>query len=277
MLCFYSEGIFSFFFNCRADWNDDSLLTLQELAKFINLRICDHIEKAIRSNPIVFSEIDKSPRNGLITWDEYYSYFLKTRGYSDEFVEHVDRQHHTDVDRTSREQIVKEKVMWNEAARTDSYSLTLDEFLAFRHPGNNIRHKLISLSFYGFRFSDFTGCFSCIRTEASAANMLSLVDDLLRQFDEDGDERLTMDEFSEVAADSLDDKWRMYMIEKTVFQRQEEFKRLIDKNHDGVADRSEMLTYVSPKHPRHALQEAATLFNLADRNKDHRLSLREVS
>lgn len=115
-----------------------------------------------------------------------------------------------------------------------------------------------------------------VQTEASAANMLSLVDDLLRQFDEDGDERLTMDEFSEVAVDNLDDKWRIYLAEKSIFQRQQEFKRLIDKNHDGIADRSEILTYVNPKHPRHALQEAATLFNLADRNKDHRLTLQEV-
>lgn len=106
--------------------------------------------------------------------------------------------------------------------------------------------------------------------------MLSLVDDLLRQFDEDGDDHLTMDEFSNVVADDLDDKWRQYMIEKNTFQRQEEFKRLIDKNHDGIADRSELLTYVSPKHPRHALQEAAVLFNIADRNKDQRLSFQEV-
>lgn len=33
------------------------------------------------------------------------------------------------------EQIMKDKALWNEAARTDSFSLTLDEFLAFRHPG----------------------------------------------------------------------------------------------------------------------------------------------
>lgn len=106
--------------------------------------------------------------------------------------------------------------------------------------------------------------------------MLSLVDDLLRQFDEDGDESLSIDEFSDVIADDLDDKWRKIMIEKTVYQRQEEFKRVIDKNRDGAADRSELLSYVSPKHPRHALQEAATLFNLADKNKDHRLSMKEV-
>lgn len=105
---------------------------------------------------------------------------------------------------------------------------------------------------------------------------MSLVDDLLRQFDEDGDDHLTMDEFSNVVADDLDDKWRQYMIEKNTFQRQEEFKRLIDKNHNGVADRSELLSYVSPKHPRHALQEAAILFNIADRNKDQRLTLKEV-
>lgn len=30
---------------------------------------------------------------------------------------------------------MKDRALWNEAARTDSFSLTLDEFLAFRHPG----------------------------------------------------------------------------------------------------------------------------------------------
>lgn len=113
-------------------------------------------------------------------------------------------------------------------------------------------------------------------TESSAANLLSLVDDLLRQFDEDGDEFLTMEEFSEVAADDLDDKWRKYMIAKTVYQRREEFKRLIDKNKDGKGDRSELLSYVDPRHPRHSLQEAALLFNLTDLNKDHRLTINEV-
>lgn len=63
----------------------------------------------------------------------------------------------------------------------------------------------------------------------------------MSNIDEDGDDLLTMSEFSNVVADDLDDKWRQYMIEKNTFQRQEEFKRLIDKNHDGVADRSELL------------------------------------
>lgn len=142
--------------------------------------------------------------------------------------------------------MMKDKAMWNEAARTDSFSLTLDEFLLFRHP------------------------------ESSAVNLLSLVDDLLRQFDSDGDDHLTIDEFSEVSADDLDDKWRKYIITKTVQERQEEFRKLIDKNMDGKADRSELLTYVDPRHTRHALQEAATLFDIADVNKDNHLTFEEV-
>lgn len=64
------------------------------------------------------------------------------------------------------EEMMRDKALWSEAARTDSFSLTLDEFLTFRHP------------------------------ESSISNLLTLVDDLLRQFDEDGDDNLTLDEFS---------------------------------------------------------------------------------
>lgn len=144
------------------------------------------------------------------------------------------------------EEMMKDKALWNEAARTDSFTLTLDEFLLFRHP------------------------------ESSAVNLLSLVDDLLRQFDEDGDDHLTIEEFSEVSADDLDDKWRKYIITKTQHERREEFKRLIDINKDGKADRSELLTYVDPRHSRHSLHEAASLLKIADANNDNRLTLDEV-
>lgn len=113
--------------------------------------------------------------------------------------------------------------------------------------------------------------------EASAANLLSLVDDLLRQFDENGDENITIDEFTTTVVDDLDDKWRMYFIDKTKYQREEEFKRLIDKNKDGKADRTEIVAYLDPRHPRHALQAAAVIFSYADDNKDDRLTLKEVS
>lgn len=119
----------------RADLDQDGQLSLQELARCINRRIRDHIEASIRTNPIVFSEIDQSPRNGLVTWDEYYTHVLKSMGYDDAFIRKVDRRRNTNLNRQTKELLMRDKALWNEAARTDSYSLTLDEFLAFRHPG----------------------------------------------------------------------------------------------------------------------------------------------
>lgn len=124
-----------FFLYFRADLNGDSKLTIQELAKLINQRIRSHIEASIRNNPLLFSEIDRAPRNGLITWDEYYAYFLKALGYDDHFIQRVDSKHQKQFDRKTQEMLMRDKALWNEAARSDSYSLTLDEFLAFRHPG----------------------------------------------------------------------------------------------------------------------------------------------
>lgn len=114
------------------------MLTIQELAKLINQRIRSHIEASICDNPMLFSEIDRAPRNGLITWDEYYSYFLKNLGIKEQFVQRPNQ-----LDRRTQELLMRDKSMWNEAARSDSFSLTLDEFLAFRHPGGIMGHTLV--------------------------------------------------------------------------------------------------------------------------------------
>ncbi len=61
-----------------------------------------------------------------------------------------------------------------------------------------------------------------------------------------------------------------------MYERKEEFKRLIDMDNNGKANRSELLSYVDPRHPRHALTESANLFELADENNDKKLTLEEV-
>jgi hypothetical protein len=61
----------------KADSNADGFLTIRELAKYINLKIQDHIDTAIKRNPQIFAEIDKSPADGLVTWEEYHAHFLK--------------------------------------------------------------------------------------------------------------------------------------------------------------------------------------------------------
>lgn len=71
----------------KADLNGDSKLALQELARYIHAMIQDHIDGAIKTNPLEFTEVDVSPKDGLINWDEYQRYYLRTKGYSGDFLE----------------------------------------------------------------------------------------------------------------------------------------------------------------------------------------------
>ncbi|XP_049301507.1 45 kDa calcium-binding protein [Anopheles funestus] len=227
----------------KADTNGDKHLTVQELAKFINFKIREHIDEAIRTNPIMFVEIDHKPRDGLVSWDEYQSYWLHEKGIQGD--SHMKKAMFDKLDRKIKESIARDKAHWMEAARTDPLSLTLDEFLSFRHP------------------------------ESSTVNLLNLVDDILRQFDVDGDDLLTVEEFSDVQTTDLGEG-KKFILSQNVRERKEEFAKVIDKNRDGKADRGELLSYVDPRHPRYAIQEASTLFSLADTNNDKKLVMHEV-
>ncbi|KAH8325004.1 hypothetical protein KR074_008849 [Drosophila pseudoananassae] len=231
----------------RADRNHDGILSIQELGQYINRRIVEHIDEAIINNAREFRRVDIGPADGLITWDEYHRFFLRDHGMTEADIDEHDEIKHTTLKRRAREDMMRDKARWSEAARTDLFTLTIDEYLSFRHP------------------------------ESSVSNLLELVDDLLRQFDQDGDDQLTLEEFSDLNVDDDDDLLRKSLISKTLVERREEFKRIIDKNHDGKADRGELLNYVNPKTPRYALQEAATLFSLCDENKDELLTLKEMT
>lgn len=228
----------------RADTNKDKHLNVQELAKYINFKIRDHIDNAIRTNPSTFVEIDHKPRDGLVSWDEYQSFSLRQKGIAETYMK---KSLFDTLDRKVKESIARDKALWMEAARTDPVSLTLDEFLSFRHP------------------------------ESSTVNLLSLVDEILRQFDIDGDDKLTIAEFSDVVPNEVPDpSTKKIILSQTERERKEEFTKIIDKNKDGKADRGELLSYVDPRHPRYAIQEASALLTIADQNSDRKLTLHEV-
>lgn len=217
------------------------------MGKYINQKITNHTEISIKLNPIVFTQIDQAPRDGVLTWDEYHRYFLKKHGMTEEYISDHSEVKHTKLNRKAREDMMRDKAKWAEAAKSDPFSLTIDEFFSFQHP------------------------------ESSTSNLLALVDDLLRLFDVDGDDRLTLDEFSNITDNQEEsDMYRKSIISKTVLERRAEFTRIIDQNGDGKADRTELLMYVDPRHPRYALQEAATLLSLTDDNQDGRISIDEV-
>ena len=48
----------------RADTNEDRLLDIQELAKWIHTKITEHVSRAMKENVGLFTAIDNNPRNG---------------------------------------------------------------------------------------------------------------------------------------------------------------------------------------------------------------------
>ncbi|KAJ8951906.1 hypothetical protein NQ318_019885 [Aromia moschata] len=228
----------------KADVDKNGKLDSKELAQWIRMKIVEHISAAVSNNYGLFTLIDVNPRNGVISWKEYHAYFLKKRGFSDKYVQNHDERRHKGLQRSIKEQIMKDKASWMEAARSNPDSLTLDEFLAFTHP------------------------------ESSAANQLALVDELYDKFDRDGDELLTENEFAILQTDGNGDE--STVVRQGEDERRAEFRRSVDLNGDGKADRRELLHYVAPQSPRHSEHEAEALLALADNNRDGMLSLDEI-
>lgn len=86
----------------RADLNKDSQLSLQEVARFVNNRIRQHIEMSIKTNPRSFAEIDISPRDGLISWDEYHAHFLRSKGHDENYIKQHNEKNHVELDRKAK-------------------------------------------------------------------------------------------------------------------------------------------------------------------------------
>ncbi|XP_063231038.1 45 kDa calcium-binding protein isoform X10 [Bacillus rossius redtenbacheri] len=227
----------------RADTDGDGFLSVQELANWINNKVQEHITQALQENFGLFTAIDIQPRNGVVSWSEYHAHFLKQRGFSHEYI-HKHKSHRT-LTRSMKEAIMRDRASWSEAARSDPDHLTLDEFLAFRHP------------------------------ESSHAAVLALVDELLDKLDRDGDEVLTEEEFSSLQAEGDGEKEGETLMQGKE-ERRKEFKEVIDRDKNGKADRTELLRYMDPKNPRHAREEARSLLALADTDSDARLSLPEI-
>lgn len=231
----------------RADTDQDQLLDIQELARWIHTKITEHISRAIKENVGLFTAIDNNPRNGEISWEEYHGHFLRSHGFPESYVSSHDKKH-SDMSRTLKESIMRDRARWAEAARNDPERLALDEFLAFTHP------------------------------ESSHRALLQMVEDLFEKFDRDGDEQLTEDEFSDLPSEGvgLDLKEDKREAVGGSDDRRKEFRHLIDKNKNGKADRTELLMYIDPTNPRHAIQEAQHLISVSDTNLDEKLNLSEI-
>lgn len=85
---------------CRADKDRSDKLDSKELAEWIRQKIVEHISSAVNNNYGLFNIIDVNPKNGVVTWKEYHTYFLKTRGFSTKYVNSHDEKRHRGLRRS---------------------------------------------------------------------------------------------------------------------------------------------------------------------------------
>lgn len=225
----------------KADSNANGVLELNELSSWITVKTKEHLTLALKENIFFFTTIDQNPRNGVVSWDEFHRYFLKQHGYDDKFIENH-KHSHKGLPRELKEAIMRDKAAWSEAARDNPEQLTLDEFLAFRHP------------------------------ESSHATILNIVEETIARLDIDGDAQLTKDEFTdpeinEVPEDMTPEQYRQ--------DRLKDFGNA-DEDKNDIVDRKELLRYIDPRNMHHAEKEALNLLSAADTNQDGVLTLLEV-
>ncbi|MCL4125958.1 UNVERIFIED_CONTAM: hypothetical protein GTU68_049575 [Idotea baltica] len=226
----------------KANENGDEFLDMVELIAWIAKRIREHLTQALRDNIFIFTAIDLNPRNGVVSWEEYLLYFLKNKGYNKTFIEeHMSTM--KGMERDTKESIMREKAAWSQAVRDDPLNLSLDEFLAFRHP------------------------------ESSHASLISIVEEDLAKLDLDEDGALSESEFADP---ELNDVPQHLTDEQFKEKRIKDFRNIVDKDENGKAERKELLDYYNPKNIHHAEREATDLMNLADVDGDRRLSLAEI-
>jgi len=227
-----------------ADVNSDDELDLKELSKWIEAKVKEHLDEAIRENVYLFTAVDKN-RNGIVTWKEYHVNFMMDQGFDEKYAKNH-AESHKNLDRKAREQILLEEAAFSETAHSNPEGLNIDEFLSFRHP------------------------------EHSHATLLSMVTDIFNDLDENNDDFLSVKEFATFSNGGPDPSHLKETDRVWQQERQKEFEENIDANHDGQVTREELLFYSDPQNPAHAKTEARNLIAAADSNHSRTLSLKEI-
>lgn len=227
----------------RADINQDDKVDLDELQSWIMFNIQNHLDNATADNKRIFIHLDTNS-DDFVTWQEFYIHFLLAKGHDLNIAEKQSIDYDTlSLDRNEKEVIIKYRFQWAEADEDPQDNrLTFDEFTNFRHP------------------------------EQSKTMLSRMVKHLIDNFDKDGDEAITEEEFLMMSPDgeseANDEHW--------LAERRKVFREVIDINKDGIVNQAELKVYVDPHNANVARLEAENLINLADQDADGRLSLSEV-
>uniref|UniRef100_A0AC34QDU7 EF-hand domain-containing protein n=1 Tax=Panagrolaimus sp. JU765 TaxID=591449 RepID=A0AC34QDU7_9BILA len=223
----------------KADVDSNGLLTKEELKNQIMENTRKHMDDGKKEAEEAFQEVD-TDGDGKVTWEEYLKKFLLEKKLVD--AEHINEHEEHAFDVETRRMIDEEKLTF-EGADADGDGLDTIEWLGFQHP------------------------------EHSEVMLKGMAEEIMKAFDENRDGVLSRDEFSKDAPGLSTDPEMDAAYKK---EREKEFDTEIDQNHDGQASLKELLDFVNPRNERHANQEVEEIMDIADSNKDEKLSLAEL-
>ncbi|XP_071946112.1 45 kDa calcium-binding protein-like [Antedon mediterranea] len=231
----------------EVDKDNDGTLTETELANWIFSRTEEHYQKAIAKNKDIFPKVDKDG-DGIIHWPEYRLQFLTSRGYTKDIIDKLEEAEGPEdiLNEHDEDDYILYRDRWARADENGDDNLSENEFLAFLHP------------------------------EHCKDTMMSLVDEILHDMDQDDDKKLTLAEFVSLPLGHEDVLEKETAEDEWVRERRKEFEQHIDLNKDGKADVEELGKYMDPRNRIHAESEAQNLIIMADDNQDDKISLQEV-
>uniref|UniRef100_A0A8D2PRG8 45 kDa calcium-binding protein n=1 Tax=Zosterops lateralis melanops TaxID=1220523 RepID=A0A8D2PRG8_ZOSLA len=117
---------------------------------------------------------------------------------------------------------------------------------------------------------------SFLHPEHSRGMLHFMVQEIIRDLDQDGDKKLTVSEFISLPVGTVENQQGQDIDDDWVRDRRREFQDVIDANRDGIVTMEELEEYMDPMNEHNALNEARQMIAVADENQNHHLELEEI-
>ncbi|XP_037684669.1 45 kDa calcium-binding protein [Choloepus didactylus] len=231
----------------KVDVNVDRKISAKEMQRWIMEKTAEHFQEAVKENKLHFRSVDPDG-DGRVSWDEYKVKFLASKGHDErEVAEKIKNNEELKIDEETQEVLENLRDRWYQADSPPAdLLLTEEEFLSFLHP------------------------------EHSRGMLQFMVREIVRDLDQDGDQRLSLSEFVSLPAGTVENQQGRDMDDSWVRDRRKEFEELIDTNHDGIVTMEELEGYMDPMNEFSALSEAKQMIAIADENQNQHLEPEEV-
>ncbi|NXO32790.1 CAB45 protein, partial [Cisticola juncidis] len=225
----------------RVDINNDKKISAKEMQRWIMEKTDEHFQEAVQENKMHFRAVDPDG-DGHVSWDEYKIKFLASKGFN--------------------EKEIAEKIKNNEELKIDE-----EKILQFFHLKCAVKMAFLknNIPFLSF-----------LHPEHSRGMLHFMVQEIIRDLDQDGDKKLTLPEFISLPVGTVENQQAQDIDDDWVRDRRKEFQEVIDANRDGIVTMEELEEYMDPMNEHNALNEARQMIAVADENQDHHLELGEI-